>query len=116
MNLIFFLQIKAEKYLTQEEKEQLELLAKLEMERRLAATVIKTVSFLQAFVSGQAYLINAALEQASNVVWENKFKLVGNDMCLFPLIIAYNQNYMAQLGGEKVVLDSQFSNMCLGTI
>lgn len=52
MNLIFFLQIKAEKYLTQEEKEQLELLAKLEMERRLAATVIKAVSFLQAFVSG----------------------------------------------------------------
>lgn len=36
--------------MTQEEKEQAELLAKLEMERRLAATVIKE-SLLQAIVS-----------------------------------------------------------------
>lgn len=43
---IFFLQIKAEKYLTQEERDKAEMLAKLEMERRLAATVLKIVSFL----------------------------------------------------------------------
>lgn len=34
---------------------------------------------------------------------EKKFKLVGNDdMCLFLLIIVYNQNYIFHLGGEKV--------------
>lgn len=43
---IFFLQIKAEKYLTQEERDKAEMLAKLEMERRLTATVLKIVSFL----------------------------------------------------------------------
>lgn len=47
-NFIFFLQIKAEKILTQEEKEEAERLVRLEMERRHAATVIKDVSFLQA--------------------------------------------------------------------
>ena len=46
MNLIFFLQIKVEKYLTQQEREKAEMLAKLEMERRLAAMVLKVVSFL----------------------------------------------------------------------
>lgn len=46
MNLIFFLQIKVEKYLTQQEREKAEMLAKLEMERHLADTVIKVVSLL----------------------------------------------------------------------
>lgn len=46
MNLIFFLQIKVEKYLTQQEREKAEMLAKLEMERHLAAMVIKVVSFI----------------------------------------------------------------------
>lgn len=40
INVIFFLQIKAEKYLTQEEREKAEMLARLEMERQLAATVL----------------------------------------------------------------------------
>ncbi|XP_027547839.1 cilia- and flagella-associated protein 43 isoform X2 [Neopelma chrysocephalum] len=38
VNQIVLLKIKAEKYLTQEEKEKAEMLAKLEMEKRLAAT------------------------------------------------------------------------------
>jgi len=45
-NLIFFIQIKAEKYLTQHEREKAEMMVKLEMERRLAATVLKVVSSL----------------------------------------------------------------------
>lgn len=46
MNLIFFFQIQVEKYLTQEEREKAEKLAELEIERRLAAMVLKVVSFL----------------------------------------------------------------------
>ncbi|RMC11416.1 hypothetical protein DUI87_11535 [Hirundo rustica rustica] len=64
-------EIKAEKYMTREETEQAEMLARLEMERRLAAMVIKEASLLQATVSLQAYLINAAL----NHFREYKFKL-----------------------------------------
>lgn len=58
--------------MTQEEKEQAEMLAKLERERRLAATVIKEASLLQAIASLEAYLIHAALKHSSNVVWERK--------------------------------------------
>lgn len=46
MNLISFFQIKAEKYLTQQEREKAEMLAKLEMERQLADTVLRVASFL----------------------------------------------------------------------
>ncbi|XP_010158865.1 PREDICTED: WD repeat-containing protein 96 [Eurypyga helias] len=41
-------EIKVEKYLTQQEREKAEMLAKLEMERRLAATVIKDNERLRA--------------------------------------------------------------------
>ncbi|XP_010022713.1 PREDICTED: WD repeat-containing protein 96, partial [Nestor notabilis] len=41
-------EIKAEKYLTQEEREKAEMLAKLEMERQLAATVLKDNERLRA--------------------------------------------------------------------
>lgn len=40
MNVIFFPQIKAEKYLTQKEREKAEMMAKLEMERRFADKVL----------------------------------------------------------------------------
>lgn len=45
LKVIFFPQIKAEKYLTQQEREKAEMMAKLEMERRLADKVL-IVSFL----------------------------------------------------------------------
>ncbi|KAM4775660.1 cilia- and flagella-associated protein 43 isoform 1-T1 [Cyanocitta cristata] len=45
-------EIKAEKYLTQEEKEQLELLAKLERERRLAATDDERLRALDDMMGG----------------------------------------------------------------
>ncbi|OWK62341.1 Cilia- and flagella-associated protein 43 [Lonchura striata] len=45
-------EIKAEKYMTQEEKEQAELLAKLEMERRLAATDDERVRALDDMMGG----------------------------------------------------------------
>nr|XP_030132217.3 cilia- and flagella-associated protein 43 isoform X1 [Taeniopygia guttata] len=45
-------EIKAEKYMTQEEKEQAELLAKLEMERRLAATDDERLRALDDMMGG----------------------------------------------------------------
>lgn len=67
-NLISFFQIKAEKYLTPQERERAEILAKLEMERRLIALVLKVVSFLLNRPLLLIGLVNAALEYSSKVV------------------------------------------------
>lgn len=54
-NLISFFQIKAEKYLTPQERERAEMLAKLEMERRLIALVLSCILFTeQAIVADWA--------------------------------------------------------------
>lgn len=88
--------------MTQEEKEQAEMLAKLEREKRLATTVSEETSLLHLHCLCLGCLIIAALKHSRNVVWENKSKLVGiDDMCLFLIIILYNQNYIGQLGEEK---------------
>ncbi|XP_033371395.1 cilia- and flagella-associated protein 43 isoform X3 [Parus major] len=52
LNQIILLKIKAEKYMTQEEKEQAELLARLEMERRLAATDDERLRALDDMMGG----------------------------------------------------------------
>lgn len=54
-NPISFFQIKAEKYLTPQERERAEMLAKLEMERRLIALVLSCILFTeQAIVADWA--------------------------------------------------------------
>lgn len=45
-DMISYFQIKAEKYLTPQEREKAEMLTRLEMERHLASLVLKVASFV----------------------------------------------------------------------